>query len=376
MSNENNKSAVLKKALLELKRTKSKLQRLEKDASESIAIIGMGCRFPGGVNSPEKLWDLLNNSVDAIVDMDRERWDADSIYDPNPETPGTLYTKANGLVDDVDQFDNDFFNVAPVEAELMDPQQRLLLESSWNALEHAGIEPRTLMGSKTGVFVGICHQGYSQLQAKYRELEDVSPYDGTGNAHAIASGRISYLLGLQGPSLSIDTACSSSLITLHLAVQSLRNRESDLGLAGGVNLILEPSTSMIFAKAGMLSPDGRCKTFDSGANGYVRGEGCGMVVLKRLSDAQRDGDNVLAVIKGSAVNQDGKSQGITAPNELAQEKVLTAALKDARTAPQDVGYIEAHGTGTSLGDPIELAALQSVYGKQRDSANPLMVGVY
>jgi len=258
MSNENNKSAVLKKALLELKRTKSKLQRLEKDASESIAIIGMGCRFPGGVNSPEKLWDLLNNSVDAIVDMDRERWDADSIYDPNPETPGTLYTKANGLVDDVDQFDNDFFNVAPVEAELMDPQQRLLLESSWNALEHAGIEPRTLMGSKTGVFVGICHQGYSQLQAKYRELEDVSPYDGTGNAHAIASGRISYLLGLQGPSLSIDTACSSSLITLHLAVQSLRNRESDLGLAGGVNLILEPSTSMIFAKAGMREFLTRC----------------------------------------------------------------------------------------------------------------------
>ncbi|OUS03282.1 hypothetical protein A9Q81_07830 [Gammaproteobacteria bacterium 42_54_T18] len=374
MSNENNKSAVLKKALLELKRTKSKLQRIEKNSSESIAIIGMGCRFPGGVNSPEKLWDLLNNSVDAIVDMDRERWDADSIYDPNPETPGTLYTKANGLVDDVDQFDNSFFNVAPVEAELMDPQQRLLMESSWNALEHAGIDPRTLMGSKTGVFVGICHQGYSQLQAKYRELEDVSPYDGTGNAHAIASGRISYLLGLQGPSLSIDTACSSSLITLHLAVQSLRNKESDIGLAGGVNLILEPSTSMVFAKAGMLSPDGRCKTFDSSANGYVRGEGCGMVVLKRLSDAQRDGDNVLAVIKGSAVNQDGKSQGITAPNELAQEKVLAAALKDAKTAPQDVGYVEAHGTGTSLGDPIELAALQSVYGKQRDGASPLMVG--
>ncbi len=374
MSNENKKSDVLKKALLELKRTKSKLQRLETDSSEPIAIIGMGCRFPGSVDNPEKLWELLNGSVDAVKDMESERWDADALFDPDPEKPGMLYTKANGLVDDVDQFDNDFFNIAPVEAELMDPQQRLLLESSWNALEHAGIDPTSLGGSKTGVFVGICHQGYSHLQAKYRELTDVSPYDGTGNAHAIASGRVSYMLGLQGPSLSIDTACSSSLITLHLAVQSLRKKESDLGLAGGVNLILEPSTSMIFAKAGMLSPEGKCKTFDASANGYVRGEGSGMVVLKRLSDAKRDGDRVLAVIKGSAVNQDGKSQGITAPNELAQEKVLAAALKDANVSASDVGYIEAHGTGTSLGDPIELAALQTVYGKKREHDNPLVVG--
>ena len=361
----NNNAKLLKQALKELKKSRESVSRLEKEKHEPIAVIGLGCRLPGGANSPEQLWDLLKNGEDAIEEMVDQRWTADEYYDPDPEAIGKLYTKANGLVSDVDQFDADFFGIAPVEATLMEPQQRLLLETTWDSLEHAGIAPDSLMGSKTGVFVGICHMGYSHMQAQYGSIEDVSPYNGTGNSHSVASGRLSYLLGLQGPSLSVDTACSSSLVAIHLAVQSLRKGESDMALAAGVNLILEPTTSMIFARAGMLSPDGRCKTFDGGANGYVRGEGCGTVVLKRLSDAMRDGDNVLAVVRGSAVNQDGKSQGITAPNELAQEKVLRAALEDARVKPNEVSYVEAHGTGTPLGDPIELAALNTVYGKDR-----------
>ncbi len=372
-NNSNNDTAkLLKQALRELKKSKDSVQRLEKEKYEPIAVIGLGCRYPGGANSPERLWEILQNGEDVITEMVDQRWSSADVYDPDPEAVGKLYTKANGLVDNVDQFDAEFFGIAPVEATLMEPQQRLLLETNWDALEHAGIAPESLMGSKTGVYVGICHMGYSHLQATYGSLEDISPYSGTGNAHSVASGRISYLLGLQGPSLSVDTACSSSLVAIHLAVQSLRKGESDLALASGVNLILEPTTSMIFARAGMLSPDGKCKTFDEGANGYVRGEGCGSVVLKRLSDAIRDGDNILAVVRGSAVNQDGKSQGITAPNELAQEKVLRAALEDARLTPQEVSYIEAHGTGTPLGDPIELAALNTVYGKER--TEKLVVG--
>lgn len=373
MSNNNTDTAkLLKQALKELKKSKDSVQRLEKEKYEPIAVIGLGCRLPGGANSPDKLWELLKNGEDVIEDMVDQRWVGDDFFDPDPEAVGKLYTKANGLVDDVDQFDADFFGIAPVEATLMEPQQRLLLETTWDSLENAGIAPDTLMGSKTGVFVGICHMGYSHMQAQYGSLEDISPYNGTGNSHSVASGRLSYLLGLQGPSISVDTACSSSLVAIHLAVQSLRKGESDMALAAGVNLILEPTTSMIFARAGMLSPDGRCKTFDGGANGYVRGEGCGTVVLKRLSDAVRDGDNILAVVRGSAVNQDGKSQGITAPNELAQEKVLRAALEDARVKPNEVSYIEAHGTGTPLGDPIELAALNTVYGKER--SEKLVVG--
>ncbi|MFZ5602377.1 MAG: beta-ketoacyl synthase N-terminal-like domain-containing protein, partial [Pseudomonadota bacterium] len=282
-TNNNDTASLLKQALKELKKSKDSVQRLEKEKHEPIAVIGMGCRLPGGVTSPDKLWSLLENGVDAITDMVDQRWSSDQVYDPNPEAVGKLYTKANGLVDDVDLFDAEFFGIAPVEARLMEPQQRFLLETTWDALEHAAIAPDSLMGSKTGVYIGICHMGYSHMQAKYCGPEDISPYDGTGNAHSVASGRISYLLGLQGPSISVDTACSSSLVAIHLAVQSLRKGESDLALAGGVNLILEPTTSMIFARAGMLSPDGRCKTFDADANGYVRGEGCGVVVLKRLS---------------------------------------------------------------------------------------------
>lgn len=365
---------LLQDALVELRKTKSRLQKIEAAQSEAIAVVGMGCRFPGGVDTPDKLWDLLKNSVDAITDMVDERWNAEEFYDPNPEAAGKVYTKGNGLVQDVDMFDAEFFGIAPLEAKLMDPQQRLLLEATWHALEHGGIAPQSLYETNTGVFVGICHQGYSHLQAKYCGADAISPYTGTGNAHSIASGRLSYLLGLHGPSVSVDTACSSSLVALHLAVQSLRKGESDVALAGGVNLILEPTTSMIFAKAGMLAKDGRCKTFDADADGYVRGEGCGMVVLKRLRDAEAAGDRILAVIKGTAVNQDGRSQGITAPNERAQEKVIRAALQDANVATDAVSYVEAHGTGTSLGDPIELAALNTVYGPGRSAQTKLRVG--
>ena len=374
MANESktDTNKLLKQALRELKKSKESVARLQKEKHEPIAVIGMGCRLPGGVGNPQQLWQLLQNGENVITDMVDERWNGDEFFDPDPDAVGKLYTKANGLVKDVDQFDAEFFGITPMEATLMEPQQRLLLETNWDALENAGIAPDSLMGSKTGVFVGICHMGYSHMQAQYGSLEDISPYNGTGNSHSVASGRISYLMGLQGPSLSVDTACSSSLVSIHLAVQSLRKGDSDLALASGVNLILEPTTSMIFARAGMLSPDGLCKTFDADANGYVRGEGSGTVVLKRLSDAEKDGDNILAVIRGSAVNQDGKSQGITAPNELAQERVLRAALQDAQLEPNDVGYIEAHGTGTPLGDPIELAALNTVYGKERD--NKLVVG--
>ncbi|MBL4795414.1 MAG: polyketide synthase, partial [Pseudomonadales bacterium] len=363
-------SDLLKQALIELKKSRRKLDAL----NEPIAVIGMGCRFPGGVDSPESLWELVESGTHAIVDMVDERWPADEFYDPDPEVPGRLYTKSIGMVDKVDQFDPEFFSIAPGEARLMDPQQRLMLEVSWNALEHAGIAPASLYGTKTGVFIGICHQGYAHMAAKYCALEMVSPHDGTGNAHAVASGRISYLLGLQGPSVSLDTACSSSLVTAHLACQSLRSGESDMAITGGVNLILEPTTSMVFAKAGMLSVTGRCATFDDSANGYVRGEGAGAVVLKRLSDAQKDRDTIFGLIKGSAVNQDGKSQGITAPNELAQEIVLTTALENAGISPFDVSYIEAHGTGTPLGDPIELSAINTIYGKDRPAGNNVIVG--
>ncbi|MCG8667952.1 MAG: polyketide synthase, partial [Pseudomonadales bacterium] len=368
MTSKNNKdtSSVLKQAVKELRRTKQELNKLQQERHEPIAVIGLGCRFPGGVDSPQKLWNALLDGEDLITEMKDERWPADDFYDPDPEAIGKLYTKCNGLVDEVDQFDADFFGITPNEAILMEPQQRLVLETTWQALEHANIPTESLMGSKTGVFVGICHMGYSHMQAESLALEDISPYSGTGNSHSVASGRLSYLLGLQGPSMSVDTACSSSLVSIHLAMQSLRKGESDLALASGVNLILEPTTSMIFARAGMLSPDGRCKSFDAAANGYVRGEGAGTVVLKRLSDALADNDDILAVVRGSAVNQDGKSQGITAPNELAQEKVIREALKDARVTANEIEYIETHGTGTPLGDPIELAALNTVYGEDRD----------
>ncbi len=322
---------------------------------EPIAIIGIGCRFPGGADTPDHLWSLLRNGVDAITEIPKSRWDM-AKYDG-------LMPNYGGFIKQVDQFDASFFGISPREATSLDPQQRLLLEVSWEALEHAGLNPEALRGSDTGVFVGIFTNDYQLLQVK--QNDDPHLYMSTGTASATASGRLSYFFGFQGPAVSVDTASSSSLVSFHLAVTSLTSRECDLALASGVNLMLAPDLSIAFAKAGMLSPDGRSKGFDASANGYVRGEGCGVVVLKRLSDARRDGDNILALVRGSAINQDGASQGLTATSGASQEIVIRKALSVAGLQPQAVSYIEAHGSGTPVGDPIEGQALQAVYGQDR-----------
>ena len=329
--------------------------------AEPVAVIGIGCRYPGDVSSPESFWQLLVDGVDAVSQVPADRWDADAFYDPDPLAPGRMTTKWGGFLSDVAGFDADFFGITPREAEAMDPQQRILLEVAWEALEHAGIAPDSLAGSRTGVMVGISSWDYTIVNLERRA--EIDAYLSTGNPHSSAVGRISYLLGLRGPAVAVDTACSSSLVSIHLACQSLRLRETDLALAGGVQLSLSPFTGIALSKWSALSPQGRCKTFDAGADGFVRGEGCGVVVLKRLSDAVRDGDRVLAVVRGSATNQDGRSNGMTAPNALAQRDVITDALKVAGVAADSVNYVEAHGTGTVLGDPIEFEALAATYGQ-------------
>ncbi len=336
--------------------------------NEPIAIIGLSCRFPQA-DSPQAFWDLLRNGVDAITEVPSDRWDVNEFHSETPD-PGKVTTRFGGFLDNVDLFDPAFFGISPREAARMDPQQRLLLEVSWEALENAFIPPSSLAGTRTGVFVGISSSDYSRLQ--FDDPEMIDAYAGTGNAHSIAANRLSYVFDLRGPSMAVDTACSSSLVSVHLACQSLRSGESDLALAGGVNLILTPELTITFSQARMLAPDGHCKTFDASADGYVRGEGCGVVILKRLSDAVRDGDNILALIRGSAVNQDGRSNGLTAPNGLAQQDVIRTALTQAGVSPNQIGYIEAHGTGTPLGDPIEMASLNAVLND--DSNQRVVVG--
>ena len=338
-----------------------------------IAIVGMGCRFPGGVNDAESFWDLLIEGRDAITTVPGWRYDVEKLYDPDPHAKGKVATKWGGFVESPEMFDPGFFGIAPVEAVGMDPQQRMLLEVSWEALEDAGIVPATLNGSKTGVYVGMCNGDYAQLGLN-RPAEELDAYFAQGASHAVAAGRISYFLGLRGPSLAIDTACSASLVAVHEACQSLRLGETELALAGGVNLVLSPEVTMGLSRAQMMSPDGRCKAFSVDANGFVRSEGCGIVVLKRLHDAERDGDRVLGVIRGSAVNQDGRSSGLTAPNGPSQVDVIRAALKDAGLGPEAISYVEAHGTGTSLGDTIEMQALGETLGKGRSDKDKLPVG--
>lgn len=362
----------LQKAVIALKEARNKIEALERQKNEPIAIIGMGCRFPGGANSPEAFWELLSRGKEVIVPVPSQRWDAEAYYDENPDLPNKTYARYGGFLDAVDQFDPQFFGMTPREAIALDPQQRLLLEVSWEALENAGIAPQKLTGTQTGVFVGIGLDDYAKRQIK--QQIPIDAYTGSGNAFCFASGRLSYFLGLQGPSLAIDTACSSSLVTVHLACQSLRNRESNLALAGGVSLMLSPEVTLYLSKTRALSPDGRCKTFDKDANGYVRGEGCGIVVLKRFSDAISDGDNILGVIRGSAVNQDGPSSGLTVPNGAAQMAVIRQALENAKVKPEQISYLEAHGTGTALGDPIEVRGINNVLCKDRSTDNPLMVG--
>ncbi len=340
---------------------------------EPIAVVGMACRYPGGANSPELLWQLLTSGEDAVAEVPADRWDIDAWYDPSPETAGKMYTRRGGFIDGVDEFAASFFGIIPREAARMDPQHRLLLETAWRALENAGAAPTRAQGGNTrsgGVFVGIGSGDYLQRVISEMDATEVDAWTGTGNAMAFAAGRLAFHLGLQGPAVAMDTACSSSLVATHLAVQSLRAGECGIALAGGVNVILDPECSVYLSRARALAADGKCKAFDASADGYVRGEGCGVVVLKRLGDAERDGDRIHAVIRGTAVNHDGRSSGITVPNGPAQQEVLRRALDAAGVAPSEVGFIEAHGTGTGLGDPIEIGALNAVLQPEQ----PLVVG--
>ncbi|MCZ7414354.1 type I polyketide synthase [Streptomyces sp. WMMC897] len=364
-------TATLKRAYLTMERLQRQVAEYERARSEPIAVVGLGCRFPGSVADPESYWKLLSEGTDAITEVPADRWDVDAFYDERPRTPGKASTRWGGFVDRIDRFDHDFFNISRREAMAMDPQQRLALEVAWEALEHGGIAPHSLAGSRTGVFMGVCSTDYTANV--FGHPADITAYASTGTAHSILPGRISYLLDLRGPSLAVDTACSSSLVAVHQACQSLRSGDCDMALSGGVNAVLTPQAAISFSQfPDMLSTDGRCKTFDASANGFVRSEGCGVVVLKRLSDALAAEDRVLGVIRGSAVNQDGHSSGITAPNGAAQRDVLRRALDAAGVDPADVGYIETHGTGTKLGDPIEVEALAEIYG--RPEGEPLYLG--
>ncbi len=364
----------LKRALLAIEDMQARLDSAERERREPIAVVGLGCRIPGGANSPEEFWQLLHEGRSGVREIPMDRWDVEAFYDPNLEAVGKIITRFGAFLDQVDQFEPQFFGISPREALTMDPQQRLLLEVSWEALEHAGQSPTKLGKTRTGVYFGVCGNDYAQ---RVRDAGDPALLDMhfmSGIAHSIASGRVSYLLGLQGPSISVDTACSSSLVAVHLACQGLRDGECRMALAGGVNVILSPDPFVTMSRAGMLAADGKCKTFDAAADGFVRGEGCGVVVLKRLSDALADGDRVLAVIRGSAVNQDGPSSGLTVPNGPSQVAVIREALANAGVSAAEVGYVEAHGTGTALGDPIEIQALGEVFGAGRDAASPLQIG--
>ncbi len=342
------------------------------NVDEPIAIVAVACRFPGAAD-PDAFWEMLSAGVDAIREIPDDRFDVDEYYDPDPETPGKIYTRCGGFLDGIDEFDPEFFGISPREALWMDPQQRLMLEIAWEGLERTGYSPAALRGTRSGVYVGVAANEYSYLFSA-DPVESIEAHFITGNALNVIAGRVAFALGLEGPAVAVDTACSSSLVAVHQACQGLRSGDCDLALAGGVNVLLSPASIIATSRAKMLSPDGRCKTFDAAADGYVRSEGCGILVLKRLSDAQRDGDRIWAVIRGSAVNQDGASSGLTVPNGGAQQRLIATALARAGVAGRDVDYLEAHGTGTSLGDPIEVQAAAAVYGAGRDSKDPLLVG--
>ena len=363
----------LERALHALQRMQAKLEKLERERSEPLAVVGMACRFPGDCSTPAAYWRLLREGKHGISDVPKERWDIEAYFDASPDAPGKMTTRRAGFIGEVRDFDADFFGVAPREAESLDPQHRLAMEVAWQALEDAGQANGRLLGSKTGIYLGICSSDYT-VHLLERGARGIDAYMATGNAHSTAAGRLSFHLGLQGPSLAVDTACSSSLVSVHLACRALRARECDMALAGGVNLLLAPEYSINFSKARMLAPDGFCKAFDAAADGFGRGEGCGFIVLKRLSDARANGDRILALIRGSALNHDGRSSGLTVPNGPSQQAVIRAALTDAGLEPDAVSYIEAHGTGTSLGDPIEMGALRAVFGKRKAGAGPLQVG--
>jgi acyl transferase domain-containing protein len=343
-------------------------------AREPIAIVGASCRLPGGANDLDAFWRLLRDGVDAITPVPRERWDADHLYDEDPDAPGKVATRWGGFINDVDQFDAAYFGISPREAAEMDPQQRIVLETALDALDNAGMAREAIAGEAMGVFVGVHGHASDYLLLQNENLAEIDAFSGTGAAHNLLAGRLSYVLDANGPAVVVDTACSSSLVALHLAVQSLRSGESSSALVAGVNLILTPNFTVAASRMHMMAPDGRCKAFDRRADGFVRSEGCGVVVLRRLSDALSARDNILAVIRGSAVNQDGHTNGITAPNGLAQRRVIERALADAGVTAGSIGFVEAHGTGTSLGDPIEVEALAATVGKSGADAPPCFVG--
>ena len=363
-----------KQALLKIRELKQQIQRLtERDdfAAEPVAVVSMACRFPQTADTPEKFWQSLIRQDDLVSDVPEDRWDLDAFYDEDPEVPGKMYARKGVFLENLSMMDPEFFGISPREATWVDPQQRLLMEVGWEAIERAGWIPEQI-ADHTGVFVGWMHNDY-QNEASDSFL-NLNPYIATGAAGSFLCGRLAWHLGLRGPSLAVDTACSSSLVALHLAIQSLARRDCDRALVGGVNAICSPTTNILTCKLKALSPSGHSRAFDAAADGYLRGEGCGVVTLRRLSDAQRDGDKILGIIRGSAIGHNGAGSGLTVPNPKAQEEVIRKALDRAGLESNDVDYLEAHGTGTSLGDPIEVNAAAAAYCGQRQSDDPLLIG--